>query len=27
MSEVCAHSYVSYSQLLESTKNLCLQYS
>jgi len=25
--EVCMHSYVSYSQLLESTKNFCLQHS
>jgi len=27
MSEVRVHSYVSYSQSLESTKNFCLQYS
>jgi len=27
MLEVRVHSYVSYSQLLESTKNFCLQYS
>jgi len=26
-SEVHVHSYVSYSQSLESTKNYCLQYS